>query len=68
MYDNINPYITVAHIAVQDRDYSVHISLNTVTHRMHVFKYSETECQYEILDNQIAVQEFLDLPLHRYRK
>jgi hypothetical protein len=68
VYDNINPYVTVAHIAVKDRDYNVHISVNTVTHQMHVFKYNETQCQYEILDNQRAVQEFLDRPLHSYRK
>lgn len=68
MYHNINPYVTVAHITVRDRDYNVHISINTVTHQMHVFKYSDTECCYEILDNQVAVQEFLDRPLHSYRK
>jgi hypothetical protein len=68
MYNEYNPYITVAHITVRDRDYNVHISLNTETHQMHVFKYSETECQYEILDNQISVQEFLDRPLRSYRK
>ena len=68
MYNEVNPYITVAHIAVKDRDYNVHISLNTVTHQMHVFKYNDTRCLYEILDNQTAVQEFLDLPLHSYRK
>lgn len=68
MYHNINPYVTVAHITVRDRDYSVHISINTVTLQMHVFKYSETECCYEILDNQAAVSQFLDLPLGSDRK
>ena len=67
MYNQVNPYVTVAHIAVKDRDYNVHISINTVTHQMHVFKYNETQCLYEILDNQQAVQEFLDRPLHRRR-
>lgn len=67
MYNEYNPYITVAHIAVKDRDYNVHISLNTETHQMHVFKYNDTACAYEILDNQIAVSDFLDQPLRSHR-
>jgi len=65
MYNEVNPYITVAHIQVKDRDYCVHISMNTVTQQMHVFKYNDTQCEYEIFSEQGGVCLFLDRPLAR---
>jgi hypothetical protein len=60
---NYNPYITVAHIQVKDRDYCVHVSMNTETHCMHIFKYNDDCCSYDIFDNQQDATLFLDREL-----
>ena len=61
--NNYNPYITVAHIQVKDRDYCVHVSMNMETHYMHIFKYNEQGCSYDIFDNQRDATLFLDREL-----
>jgi hypothetical protein len=63
MSKNYSPMITIAHIQVKDRDYCVHISMNTETHCMHVFKYNGIACDYDVFENQWEVTEFLDRPL-----
>lgn len=63
MYLNFNPYVTVAHVTVRDRGYTAHISINTVSRQLHVFKYTATQCCYDMLDDAAAVTRFLDQPL-----
>lgn len=65
MPNNYNPMITVAHVLVKDRDYYAHISMNMETHLLHVFKYNDIYCDYDVFDNQHGAAEFLDRPLHR---
>ena len=58
--DSILP---VAHIHVADTDYNVYISVCTVTRHMHIFKYNDRECAYELFDNQADACQFIEEPL-----
>ena len=39
---------TIAHIKVSDRDFYVYISLCTLSQNLHIFKYDDISCEYEI--------------------
>ena len=60
-----NPFITIAHIHVRDRNYDVYVSMSLVTRNIHVFKYSEERvvCEYEIFANHNDAADYLELLL-----
>lgn len=58
-----NSMIPLAHIQVKDRDYAVYISLCTVTAQMHIFKYNDSWCDYEVFCEEGAACRWLELPL-----
>ena len=60
LQDSIVP---LAHIHVADTDYNVYISICTVTKHMHIFKYNDVSCQYEIFDGESDACEFISKPL-----
>ena len=45
---NSSPIHRVANVLVKDRDFSISISVNLETARMHIFKYSGESCAYEV--------------------
>ena len=45
--NSFSPIHHVANVEVKDRDFSVSISVNTVTATMHIFKYDSESCAYE---------------------
>jgi hypothetical protein len=53
--------IPIAHVTIRDRGYNAYVSLNTMTHALHVFKYDEDSgiCIYEVFDDHSQVEEFL---------
>lgn len=58
-----NSMIPLAHIQVAERDYSVYISLCTVTRQMHIFKYNQLYCSYEVFAEEGAACRWLEEPL-----
>lgn len=60
--ENVNPMISIAHVYVRDRDYSVSVTMNMSNRRLHVFKYSEdkSQCAYEIFDNYSEACRYLE--------
>lgn len=63
MINGINDMINLAHVYVRDRDYSVFLSMCTTSQRLHVFKYNEVKCTYEVFDSYDACCQFLEKPL-----
>ena len=53
--------ITIAHVRLKDRDCNVAVSLNTLTHRLHLFKYNESTgvCQYEVFEDHGQAEPWL---------
>lgn len=62
MINGYNSMVPLAHVHVRDRDYSAYISLCSETHNIHIFKYNDTCCDYEVFGgNQSELaQIFLD--------
>jgi len=60
-----NGFVTIANIYVRDRDYTVYVSLCTVTRHIHVFKFNEerVKCEYEVFTNQLDAADYLELLL-----
>ena len=58
-----NSMIPLAHIQVADRDYSVYISLCTVSSQMHIFKYNHLYCSYEVFAEEGEACWWLEKPL-----
>jgi hypothetical protein len=58
--DTIQP---LAHIHVAETDYNVYISICLATRHMHIFKYNDTACEYEIFDGQEDACQFISKPL-----
>ncbi len=61
-----NHIVPIAHVAIRDRNYCAHVSLNMLSHRLHVFKYCESTgvCSYEVFDSHDHARAWLehDLP------
>lgn len=57
--------IPMAHVSVRDRDYNVYISLCLNTRRLHIFKYNDVSCQYDVFDDQADACLFIEEPLPR---
>jgi hypothetical protein len=60
-----NPFITIAHIHVRDRNYDVYVSMSLATRNIHVFKYSEERvaCEYEVFSRYSEACDYLELLL-----
>ena len=61
-----NSIVPIAHVTVRDRDYNVYISMCTVTNNMHIFKYNDMCCDYEIFSQEGDAATWLDKPLPKY--
>lgn len=55
--------LPLAHIHVTDTDYNVYISMCVDSRQMHIFKYNDQCCQYEIFDTEGEACKFIELPL-----
>jgi hypothetical protein len=57
--------ISIAHVHLKDRDCNVSVSLNTLTHCLHLFKYSEDSCicEYEVFEDHSLAEAWLARPL-----
>lgn len=64
---NANSMIPLAHVQVRDRDYCVYISMCVISRRMHIFKYNELSCDYDVFERESDACEFIEQPLPKYR-
>ena len=53
----------LAHVTVRDRDYNVYVSINTQNHCLHVFKYNDRACAYEIFTSEERAESWIEQPL-----
>ena len=60
LQDTIQP---LAHIHVAETDYNVYISICLATRHMHIFKYNDIACEYELFDNSEDACEFISKSL-----
>jgi hypothetical protein len=58
-----NPYIALAHVRLKDRDCCVYVSMNTLTHCLHMFKYDQYQCQYQWFADHCEAEDWLAQPL-----
>jgi hypothetical protein len=64
-----NEIISIAHVHLKDRDCCVAVSLNTLTHALHLFKYDEASgiCVYEVFDDHSLAEPWLAQPLPKVK-
>ena len=55
--------VPLAHVRVAGSDFNVYISVCTTTRHMHVFKYNDHCCEYEIFDQEGQACEFIERPM-----
>jgi len=56
-------HIPVAHVHVAERDYSVYISVCLASRQLHIFKYNQSYCDYEVFDSEGSACTWLEKPL-----
>lgn len=61
-----NSIIHLAHVHVTGSDYNIALSMCVTTRHIHVFKYNEVACEYEIFNNQFDACEYIEKPLSKY--
>lgn len=54
-----NNMVTLAHVRVSDRDYYIHVSYCILSQHVHIFKYSDTACDYGVFENQEDACRFI---------
>lgn len=59
-----NSIVHLAHVAVHDREYNVAISMCTTTRHIHIFKYNDLCCDYEVFEDYSAACDFIEKPLY----
>ena len=60
--------VTLAHVQVRGSDFSVHISMCMNTQRMHIFKYNDVCCDYDVFEVQEEATAFIEKPMPRAPK
>ena len=63
--EDVNSFITIAHIHVRDRNYDVYVSMNVTSRHIHVFKYDtdRVTCEYEVFNHYQDACDYLELLL-----
>ena len=65
MIDGINAMLPIAHVRVGDRDYNCYISICSITRNIHVFKYNELHCKYDVFTSQAEAQKWINKDLDK---
>ena len=63
MRQSVNGMISIAHVQVKDMGFCAHVSMCLITRNIHVFKYNELVCDYEVFDSQYLASQYLEKPL-----
>jgi hypothetical protein len=60
MKESVNGMISIAHVTVKDMGFNAHVSMCLITRNIHVFKYNDLACEYEVFDSQYLASQFLE--------
>jgi len=58
-----NNMLQLAHAHVANSDYNIVITLCVTSERLHIFKYNDQRCDYEVFDNQADAIGFINKSL-----
>jgi hypothetical protein len=58
-----NNMIQLAHVRVSGSDYKIVITLCVASQRVHIFKYNDRRCSYDVFENSRDANHFIGLPL-----
>lgn len=58
-----NNMLQLAHVHVANSDYNIVITLCVTSERLHIFKYNDQRCEYEVFESQSGAIEFVNRPL-----
>ena len=58
--------VTLAHLQ-SSQGYNIQISMCITTRNIHIFKYDNRLCEYDIFEDQESACEFINRPLPRTR-
>jgi hypothetical protein len=58
-----NSIVHLAHVHVDGKNYNIAISMCLVTRHIHIFKYNDYGCDYDIFDNQADACTFIEKPM-----
>jgi len=64
MRESVNGMISIAHVQVKDKGFNAYVSMCLITRTIHVFKYNDLCCDYDVFDSQLLASQFLQKPLH----
>ena len=63
MRETVNGMISIAHVNVRDMGFNAHVSMCLITRNIHVFKYNDLVCDYEVFESQHLASQYLQEPL-----
>jgi hypothetical protein len=63
MRESVNGMINIAHVNVKGMGFNAHVSMCLITRNIHVFKYNDLCCDYEVFDSQHLASQYLQEPL-----
>ena len=52
--------VQIAHVHLVDRDYNAYISLCPTTNNIHVFKYNDCICEYDVFPTKMEAQIWIN--------
>jgi hypothetical protein len=53
----------LAHVEVTNYNYRVQVSICRETNSIHIFKYNDLHCDYDVFYTQESAQRFIEQPL-----
>lgn len=60
-----NNIVTLAHVRVAGAQFNIHISSNTDTGAIHIFKYNDSHCDYEVFTDGDSACDFINAGMSR---
>ena len=60
MINGVNTMVPLAHVTVRDRDYQCYISMDSVSRNIHIFKYTDMSCDYEVFSDYDEACDYLN--------
>lgn len=63
MSSNTKSMISIAHVEVKDMGFTAHVSMCLLNRNIHIFKYNDLACEYEVFDSQSLASQWLEQPI-----
>ena len=65
MINGVNSMVPIAHVRVGDKDFNAYISICSISRNIHVFKYDEYQCKYDVFPSQAEAQVWINKDLYQ---